>query len=31
MEVAAIAGHKDLRTLQRCTHLRAEELAQKLG
>ena len=31
MEVAAITGHKDLRMLQRYTHLRAEELARKLG
>lgn len=30
MEVAAITGHKDLRMLQRYTHLRAEELARKL-
>jgi len=27
MEVAAITGHKDLRMLQRYTHLRAEDLA----
>ena len=31
MEVAAITGHKDLRMLQRYTHLRAEDLAVKLG
>lgn len=31
MEVAAITGHKDLRMLQRYTHLRAEDLAEKLG
>ena len=31
MEVAAITGHKDLRMLQRYTHLRAEDLAFKLG
>ena len=31
MEVAAISGHKDLRMLQRYTHLRAEDLAKKLG
>jgi len=31
MEVAAITGHKDLRMLQRHTHLRAEDLAKKLG
>jgi len=30
MEVAAITGHKDLRMLQRYTHLRAEDLAMKL-
>ena len=30
MEVAAITGHKDLRMLQRYTHLRAEDLANKL-
>jgi integrase len=30
MEVAAITGHKDLRMLQRHTHLRAENLAGKL-
>ena len=30
MEVAAITGHKDLRMLQRYTHLRAEDLARKL-
>ena len=30
IEVAAITGHKDLRMLQRYTHLRAEELARKL-
>ena len=30
MEVAAITGHKDLRILQRYTHLRAEDLALKL-
>jgi site-specific recombinase XerD len=28
--VAAITGHKDLRMLQRYTHLRAEGLARKL-
>jgi hypothetical protein len=26
-----ITGHKDLRMLQKYTHLRAEELAKKLG
>ena len=31
MEVAAITGHKDLRMLQRYTHLRAEDLAKRLG
>ena len=31
MEVTAIAGHKDLRMLQRYTHLRAEDLARKLS
>ena len=31
MEVAAITGHKDLRMLQRYTHLKAEDLAKKLG
>tara|TARA_X000000950_G_scaffold262605_1_gene334045 strand:+ start:76 stop:330 length:255 start_codon:yes stop_codon:yes gene_type:complete len=31
MEVAAITGHRDLRVLQRYTHLRAEDLAKKLG
>ena len=31
MEVAAITGHKDLRMLQRYTHLRAEDLALKLS
>ena len=31
MEVGAITGHKDLRMLQRYTHLRAEDLAIKLG
>jgi site-specific recombinase XerD len=30
MEVAAITGHKDLRMLQRYTHLKAEDLALKL-
>jgi integrase len=30
MELAAITGHKDLRMLQRYTHLRAEDLALKL-
>ncbi|MEN8179058.1 MAG: site-specific integrase [Pseudomonadota bacterium] len=31
MEVAAITGHKDLRMLRRYTHLKAEDLARKLG
>jgi integrase len=31
MEVAGITGHKDLRMLRRYTHLKAEDLAQKLG
>lgn len=31
MEVASITGHKDLRVLRRYTHLRAEDLAAKLG
>ena len=31
MEVAAITGHKDLRMLQRYTHLKVEDLAIKLG
>jgi len=30
MEAAAITGHKDLRMLQRYTHLKAEDLALKL-
>ena len=30
VEVAAITGHKDLKMLQRYTHLRAEVLARKL-
>lgn len=31
MEVASITGHRDLRMLQRYTHLKAEDLAKKLG
>jgi integrase len=31
MEVASITGHKTLQMLKRYTHLRAEELAAKLG
>lgn len=31
MEVAAITGHKTLDKLKRYTHLRAEDLAKKLG
>ncbi len=31
MEVSAITGHKDLSMLKRYTHLKAEDLARKLG
>ena len=31
MEVSAITGHKDLKMLKRYTHLKAEDLAIKLG
>jgi integrase len=31
MEVSAITGHKDLQMLKRYTHLKAEDLALKLG
>lgn len=31
MEVASTTGHKDLRMLRRNTHLKAEDLALKLG
>lgn len=31
MEVATITGHKDLRMLKRYTHLKASDLAEKLG
>jgi integrase len=31
MEVSSISGHKTLQMLHRYTHLRAEELAKKLG
>jgi integrase len=31
MQVASITGHKDLRMLRRYTHLKAENLARKLG
>ncbi len=31
MEVPTITGHKDLRMLRRCTHLKAEGSARKLG
>ena len=31
MEVASITGHKGLRMLRRYTHLKAEDLALKLG
>lgn len=30
MEVSSITGHKDLRMLKRYTHLKTEDLAQKL-
>jgi integrase len=30
-EVALISGHKDYRMLARYTHLRAEDLVEKLG
>jgi site-specific recombinase XerD len=30
-EVAAISGHKEFKVLQRYTHLRAIDLAVKLG
>ena len=30
VEVAAITGHKDLKMVQRYTHLRAENLVRKL-
>jgi hypothetical protein len=31
MEVASITGHKTLSMLKRYTHLRAEDLARKMG
>ena len=31
VEVETITGHKDTRMLMRYTHLRAEELARKVG
>ena len=31
MEVSSITGHRDLQMLRRYTHLRAEDLAKKLG
>lgn len=31
MEIASITGHKTLQMLKRYTHLRAEDLAQKLA
>ena len=31
MEAAAVTGHKTLQMLKRYTHLRAEDLAKKLG
>jgi len=31
MEVASITGHKTLQMLKRYTHLRAEDLAKKMG
>ena len=31
MEVAAITGHKDLKSLKRYTHLKARELAKRMG
>jgi len=30
-EVSAISGHKELKMLQRYTHLRAEDLVSRLG
>jgi integrase len=30
MEVASVSGHRELRMLQRYTHLRAEELAHRM-
>jgi integrase len=31
MEVSAITGHKTLQMLKRYTHLRAEDLAKRMG
>jgi len=31
MEVASVTGHRTLQMLKRYTHLKAGELAQKLG
>ncbi len=31
MEVAAITGHKTLQILKRYTHLKAEDLVNRLG
>jgi len=31
MEIAQISGHRDLQTLKRYTHLRAADLADRLG
>ncbi len=31
MEVAAITGHNTLQMLKRYTHLRASDIAQKIG
>jgi integrase len=31
MEVSSISGHKTLQMLKRYTHLKAEDLAKKLG
>jgi len=31
MEVSSITGHKDLSMLKRYTHLRAEDLALRMG
>jgi hypothetical protein len=31
MEVATITGHKTLEMLKRYTHLKADDLAKKLG
>jgi hypothetical protein len=31
VELASIAGHKTLQMLKRYTHLKAEDLAKKMG